>query len=85
MQPLCLLRSNQYLLVQVYNEEAARENWGRAVIKPQKEEVKQEVSDLTLGKLLLIRGNEVSFYMPPPGVEVLPDEARHFVRDAVTL
>lgn len=85
-----LLRSNQYLLVQVYNEEAARENWGRAVIKPQKgetveEEVKREVSDLTLGKLLLIRGNEVSFYMPPTGVEVLPDEARHFVRDAVTL
>ena len=33
-----LLRSNQYLMVQVYNEEAARENWARAVIKPQKGE-----------------------------------------------
>ena len=28
------LRSNQYLLVRVYNEEEARKNWGKAVIKP---------------------------------------------------
>ncbi|MBX3169723.1 MAG: hypothetical protein KF760_20135 [Candidatus Eremiobacteraeota bacterium] len=81
-----LLRSNQYLLVQVYNEEAARENWGRAVIKPQKEEeVPRDVPDLTLGKLLLIRGTEVSFYIPPTGIEVLPDEGGNFIRDAVTL
>ncbi|MBN9416218.1 MAG: hypothetical protein J0I12_12320 [Candidatus Eremiobacteraeota bacterium] len=81
-----LLRSNQYLLVQVYNEEAARENWGRAVIKPQKEEeVVRDIPELTLGKLLLIRGTEVSFYIPPTGIEVLPDEAGHFVRDAATL
>lgn len=81
-----LLRSNQYLLVQVYNEEAARDNWGRAVIKPQKEEeVPRDVPDLTLGKLLLIRGTEVSFYIPPTGIEVLPDPAGNFIRDAVTL
>jgi major vault protein len=29
------LRSNQYLTVRVYDEEAARANWGQAVIKPQ--------------------------------------------------
>lgn len=81
-----LLRSNQYLLVQVYNEEAARENWGRAVIKPQKEEeMTRVVPELTLGKLLLIRGTEVSFYIPPTGIEVLPDEAGNFIRDAATL
>ncbi|MBT9583329.1 hypothetical protein IV102_08260 [bacterium] len=85
-----LLRSNQYLLVQVYNEEAARENWGRAVIKPQKaegadEDVKREVPELTLGKLLLIKGTEISFYIPPTGIEVLPDEQGSFVRDAATL
>ena len=81
-----LLRSNQYLLVQVYNEEAARDNWGRAVIKPQKEEeVPRDVPDLTLGKLLLIRGTEVSFYIPPTGIEVLPDQGGNFIRDAVTL
>lgn len=84
-----LLRSNQYLLVQVYNEEAARDNWGRAVIKPQKaegeEDVTREVPELTLGKLLLIKGTEVSFYIPPTGIEVLPDERASYVRDAVTL
>jgi major vault protein len=30
------LRSNQYLLVRVYDEEAAKANWKNAVIKPQK-------------------------------------------------
>jgi major vault protein len=30
------LRSNQYLLVRVYDEEAAKLNWKNAVIKPQK-------------------------------------------------
>src|SRR5687768_12422923 len=28
------LRSNQYLLVRVYNEDEAKRNWGQAVIKP---------------------------------------------------
>lgn len=82
-----LLRSNQYLMVQVYNEEAARENWARAVIKPQKGEQAEEleVPELTLGQLLLIKGTEVSFYMPPTGIEVLPDPEGNYVRDAVTL
>jgi len=85
-----LLRSNQYLLVQVYNEEAARENWARAVIKPQKADGTEDstslgVPELTLGKMLLIKGTEVSFYIPPTGIEVLPDEQGSFVRDAVTL
>lgn len=81
-----LLRSNQYLLVQVYNEEAARDNWAKAVIKPQKGEATEgEAPELTLGKLLLIKGTEVSFYIPPTGIEVLPDERGSYVRDAVTL
>jgi major vault protein len=86
------LRSNQYLIVRVYDEEAARENWGKAVIKPQTGttgdsieseggetkadvEVKPdvEVPDLTMGKLLVIKGTDVSFYIPPSGIEVVPD------------
>lgn len=81
------LRSNQYLVVKVYNEEAARDNWQRAVIKPQKEGAETEVLEagtLTLGQLLVIRGTEVSFYIPPTGVEVLADSG-NYVRDAVTL
>jgi major vault protein len=82
------LRSNQYLVVQVYNEEAARENWKRAVMKPQRpdaEPVEAEVPELTMGKLLVIRGTDVSFYIPPTGVEVVPDANGSYVREAATL
>lgn len=87
------LRSNQYLLVRVYDEEAARLNWGKAVIKPQTSGEKAEpqptesadVPDLTMGKLLVIKGTEVSFYIPPTGVEVVRDESGDYVRQAVTL
>ena len=36
------LRSNQYLLVRVYNEEEARRNWGEAIIKPATEGAEPE-------------------------------------------
>jgi major vault protein len=39
---------------------------------------------LTTGQLLIIKGTEVSFYIPPTGMEVVP-EAGEYVRDAVTL
>ena len=88
------LRSNQYLCVRVYDEEAAKANWKNAVIKPQSgSEVAPTVpgddamptpEDLTMGKLLVIRGTDVAFYIPPTGVEVVPDEGS-YVRSAVTL
>ncbi len=84
------LRSNQYLLVRVYNEDEARKNWGTAVIKPAAEsEMMQPISrapaDLTVGKLLVIKGTDVSFYIPPTGVGVVPDDSGAYVRDALTL
>lgn len=84
------LRSNQYLVVRVYDEEAAKANWKNAVIKPQTpgEDAPREVPDvpeLTMGKLLVIKGTDVSFYIPPTGVEVVPDGGGVYVRDAVTL
>ncbi|MCP4398091.1 MAG: hypothetical protein GY801_12440 [bacterium] len=101
------LHSNQFLIVRVYDEEAARENWTKAVIKPQTAiaeetpvpgsasedvaaeavEVKPdvEVSDLTMGKQLVIKGTDVSFYIPPTGIEVVPGYKEQFVRNAVTL
>lgn len=104
------LKSNEYLLVRVYNEEEAVKNWTEAVIKPQSKEEKEnktdtfitensegeresskresnetEKSDLTTGKQLIIKGTEVSFYIPPTGIEVLPDVDGSFVRKAVTL
>ena len=40
------------------------------------------------GQILVIKGTEVSFYIPPTGIEVIPlcnDSAQGYVRDAVTL
>lgn len=81
------LRSNQYLVARVYDEEAAKENWKHAVFKPRSEgEAERPRSEeLTLGKHLVIQGTEVSFHMPPTGIEVVPDEQGRYVREAVTL
>lgn len=87
------LRSNQYLLVRVYNEDEARKNWSKAVVKPATVEgepgAAQPVTatpppDLTVGKQLIIRGTEVSFYIPPTGIEVVRD-GDLYAREALTL
>lgn len=90
------LHSNQYLIVRVYDEEAAKENWKKAVVKPQTGTSAEaptvvegptdiSMADLTMGKLLAIKGTEVSFYIPPTGIEVVRDEKDRYVRDAVSL
>ncbi len=83
------LRSNQYLVVRVYDEEAARANWEHAVIKRQGSAdeggLEVEPPDLTMGKLLVIKGTDVSFYIPSTGIEVVADEGGEYVREAVTL
>lgn len=91
------LHLNQYLVVRVYDEEAAKLNWKMAVVKPQTaslEEVKTDdsknpknagIPDLTMGKQLVIKGTEVSFYIPPTGVEVVRDAHDSYLREAVTL
>ncbi|MBL0220777.1 MAG: hypothetical protein IPQ07_43770 [Myxococcales bacterium] len=80
------LRSNQYLLVRVYNEDEARKNWGQAVIKATEGADPIRVpAQLDVGKLLIIKGTDVSFYIPPTGVGVVPDETGSWVRDALTL
>lgn len=80
------LRSYQYLFVRVYNEEEANKNWTSAITKPATE--KTEVlakENLTLGKILVVKGSDVSFYIPPTGIEVVPDDKGNYVRDAVIL
>jgi len=93
------LRSNQYLICKVYNEEAARANIENAVIKaaePQGDDIKAvsgrpswmpEIK--ATGQLIVIKGTNVSFYIPPTGIEVVPEYGRdgliHYVREAVTL
>jgi major vault protein len=97
------IRSNQYLVVRVYDEEAAKANWKNAVIKlqlpaatdpaaapvaptaPETVLRPDQLPDLTMGKQLVIRGLDVSFYIPPTGVEVVADEGDEYVREAITL
>ncbi|MEM7179798.1 MAG: SPFH domain-containing protein [Spirochaetota bacterium] len=81
------LRSNQYLVVRVYDEIAARENWGNAVMKSQGEgaEAAFDVEKLSLGQQLIIKGTDVSFYIPPTGIEVVKDTNGEYIRKAVTL
>jgi len=46
---------------------------------------KEDVPTLVTGQLLIVKGTDVSFYIPPTGIEVLPDNKNDYVRDAVTL
>lgn len=95
------LRSNQYLLVRVYEPEQAQKHARSAVVAPTTttgtvtleagEERSREASApvldsraYTMGQLRVIRGTDVSFYIPSTGLEVLP-EAGQYVREAVTL
>jgi major vault protein len=83
------LRSNQYVLVRVLNEDEARRNWTQAIIKPAAADgaptpASEPPADLGVGKLLVIRGTDVSFYIPPTGLGVVPAGAE-YVRDALTL
>lgn len=84
------LRSNQYLLVRVYNDQEALANWEKAVIKKastgkEVEQVVTKPAQLTTGQLLIIKGTEISFYIPPTGIEVVADRNNKYVREAVTL
>ena len=81
------LRSNQYLLARVYDADAANKNIAEATIvnAEGKEVIKN--ANYVVGQLLVIKGTEVSFYIPPTGIEVIPQTAYgdDYVRDAVTL
>ena len=72
------LRSNQYLVVRVYNAEQANKN---------RPDFLQGEKDLTPGQQIVIKGTDVSFFIPKTGFEVLPDASNNniYVREALTL
>jgi major vault protein len=87
------LRSNQYLLAQVYNDTEATANWPKAVVKPQSATPPPEPGESTPlptptqfapGQLMVIKGTDVAFFLPPTGIKVVPENDK-FVREAVTL
>lgn len=81
------LRSNQYLLARVYDAEAARKGIGTAtIVDTEGKEVTTTPEEYFVGQMIVIKGTEVSFYIPPTGIEVIPIEnSNEYVRDAVTL
>lgn len=80
------LRSNQYLIARVYDADAAKNSSANAtVIDAEGNTVQTKQEDYFVGQLLVIKGTEVSFYIPPTGIEVIPLNNDTYVRDAVTL
>lgn len=74
------LRSNQYLVVRVYNAEQAAKSASSVGAK--------DGSDLANGKLFVIKGTEVPFFIPATGFEVLAESGNNgssYVREALTL
>ena len=83
------LRSNQYLLARVYDAEAAQNGLKTATIVDANGNETEAATDTKyfVGQLLVIKGTEISFYIPPTGIEVIPQTpyGDDYVRDAVTL
>lgn len=83
------LRSNQYLLVRVYDAKEAEKNWNSGVINTSKEEAENKIKppEFVNGQIMVIKGTDVSFYIPPTGIEVLEvnNQDGKYVREAVTL
>jgi major vault protein len=84
------LHSNEYLRVRVYDEESARANWGSGVVRKREGDNEVDVElptlpDLSTGREMIIKGTDVSFYIPPTGIEVVPETKDQYVRNAVTL
>lgn len=81
------LRSNQYLLARVYEAEAASKSEGE-MRDAEGNVIKKNNTTYVNGQILVIKGTEVSFYIPPTGIEVIPvnnDDKKGYVREAVTL
>lgn len=82
------LRSNQYLLARVYDAVAAEQNMASAtIVDADGNETSASAKKYHVGQLLVIKGTEVSFYMPPTGIEVIPADSKgnNYIREAVTL
>jgi major vault protein len=77
------LKSNQYLVVRIYDAEmsngAKSEVFGGHIPEEYQEK------NLEAGQKIVIKGTDVSFYMPPSGAEVVPDNNGEYIRNAVTL
>lgn len=75
------LRSNQYLLAKVYDADTLNKT------KEEREADAEEPLFIN-GQILIIKGTETTFYIPPNGIEVIPinnNIRKGYAREAVTL
>lgn len=94
------LRSNQFLVAIIYNDKEAEQNWEKGTVAKVQAEHKEgeqqtvqpkakglpKPDSFAVGTRVVIRGSDVSFYIPCTGVEVMKDEETgKYVREAVTL
>ena len=80
-----VLRSNQYLVARVYDADALYAD--RKADDGVEDDGKAPERMIT-GQVLIIKGTECSFYIPPTGIEVKAidnNPERGYVRDAITL
>ena len=81
------LRSNQYLLARVYEADEASKSAGE-MRDTEGNVIENSQEKYVNGQILVIKGTEVSFYIPPTGIEVIAinnDDRKGYVREAVTL
>ena len=81
------LRSNQYLLARVYEADEASKSAGE-MRDTEGNVIENSQEKYVNGQILVIKGTEVSFYIPPTGIEVIAinnDDRNGYVREAVTL
>jgi len=95
------LKSNQFLVARVYDDvatqawldeergpdpEGAEESGSTKEVVGFRRKLAQAVKGhVVIGQLIIIKGTEVSFFMPPTGLEVLRGDDGGFVREAETL
>lgn len=86
------LRSNEYLMLEVYEPKAAKKFADAEIAAPTaegetpKDKGRKPARDFIMGQRIIKRGDEVSYYVPPTGIRVIldPDTNKH-VREACTL
>lgn len=78
------LHSNQYLLARVYDADVLGQI---EILDENGKPTGEKKNQYTIGQLLVIKGTEVQFYIPPTGIEVIPvgGKGDNYIRDAVTL
>jgi major vault protein len=76
------LQSNQYLIARVYDATLANKEPAAVLAR---DVGADEVIRFEVGQRVVIPGDRVAFYIPPNGVEVVPDDEGSLIRTAVTL